>query len=117
MLTPLGKQIRVLRLDKHIRLKDMAEAFGVRSSFLSALENGRKSLPEGWIKKLDQYFAGMGLKESDWGKLAELSRPKISIDLEDANEFDRETCLVFGRHFLDLPLERKEKIRRLLGDS
>lgn len=114
MLTPLGRQIRRQRIDKSVRLKDMAEAFGVKSSFLSAVENGRKSLPDGWVEKLDRYFHGFGVGIDEWKRLAELSRPKISIDLIAANEADRETCIAFGQHFLKLSPERKEQIRRLL---
>jgi HTH-type transcriptional regulator, competence development regulator len=117
MLTPLGRQIRQLRIDKGVRLKDMAEEFGVKSSFLSAVENGRKSLPKEWLDKLHDYFQGFGVSLSKWKELAELSKPKMSIDLKKADGFDRETCLAFGRYYLDLPAARKRKIRKLLSDD
>lgn len=114
MLTPLGRQIRRLRIDKGVRLKDMADAFRVKSSFLSAVENGRKAPPETWPEKLNDYFQGFGVTLAKWRELAELSRRNVTIDLAEADEFDRETVMVFGRHFLDLPKERKQRIRRML---
>lgn len=117
MLTPLGRQIRRQRIDKGARLKDMADAFGVKSSFLSAVENGRKSLPDGWVEKLDRYFNGFGVGLAEWRRLAELSRSKVSIDLTAANDLERETCLAFGQHFMKLSPERKEQIRKLLADD
>ena len=44
-LTAFGKLIRTFRLEKLMRLKDMASDLGVSSAFLSAVETGeRKSL-------------------------------------------------------------------------
>lgn len=118
MLTPLGRQIRRLRLDKAVRLKDMAEAFEVTSSFLSAVENGRKAMPEEWYDKLESYFAGFGVSRSGWAKLVDESKSKMVMDLARASSIDRETAYVFGRHYLSLPADKKQRIRKLLsGDS
>ena len=117
MLTPLGRQIRRLRIDKRVRLKDMADSFRVKSSFLSAVENGRKPLPDGWVKKIADYFDGYGVTLSEWERLAELSKPKFTMNLASADEFDRETCLAFGRYYLELPPERKRKIREMLNNE
>ncbi len=46
MLTEFGKAIRKIRLDKGEILKDMAKRLGISSAFLSAVENGRKNVPE-----------------------------------------------------------------------
>lgn len=45
MLTGIGKFLRKLRIDNEEILKDMADALGVSSAFLSAVENGRKKMP------------------------------------------------------------------------
>ena len=52
MLPSIGRFLRKLRIDNGEILKDMAEALGVSSAFLSAVENGKKKMPEGWIEKL-----------------------------------------------------------------
>lgn len=49
MLTSVGRFLRTLRIDHGEILKDMADVLGVSSAFLSAVENGKKKMPEGWI--------------------------------------------------------------------
>jgi len=52
MLTPFGKALRKLRLDLDISLKDMAEKLNVSSSFLSAVETGKKKIPQNFLEKI-----------------------------------------------------------------
>ena len=44
MLTAYGKAARKWRIDRHMRLRDMARDLGVSVAYLSALETGRKPL-------------------------------------------------------------------------
>lgn len=115
MLTPLGRQIRKLRIDKGESLKSMAEALSVKSSFLSAIENGRKPLPEKLLPEINRFFSGYGVSLDQWRALAEQSKTRVTMDLVAVDEFDRETCLAFGRHYLQLDLEQKKKIREVLN--
>ena len=48
MLTRVGIFLRKLRLDSGEIMKDMATKLDVSSSFLSAVENGKKKMPESW---------------------------------------------------------------------
>lgn len=52
MLTPFGKALRKLRLDLAISLKDMAAKLNVSSSFLSAVETGKKKIPQNFLEKI-----------------------------------------------------------------
>ena len=52
MLTPFGKALRKLRLDLNISLKDMAAKLNVSSSFLSAVETGKKKIPQNFLEKI-----------------------------------------------------------------
>lgn len=45
-MTPFGKFMRHLRLDKGLMLKESAEKLGVTSAYLSALEHGKKGCLE-----------------------------------------------------------------------
>ena len=56
MLTSIGRFLRKLRIDNGEILKDMAEALGGSSAFLSAVENGKKKMTEGWIEKLKSIY-------------------------------------------------------------
>ena len=48
-LTPFGIAVRKLRLDKHLRLLDVAKLLDCSAAFLSAIETGRKSIPDGFV--------------------------------------------------------------------
>ena len=56
MLTRFGKKLRTLRLEKDQRLKDMADELGVTAAYLSAVENGKRSVPDLWIGKLSDRY-------------------------------------------------------------
>lgn len=49
MLTDLGRLLRKIRIDHGEILKDMANRFGVTASYLSAVENGKRAVPEAWV--------------------------------------------------------------------
>ncbi len=48
MITPLGKILRKLRVDRDERLLDMADKLGKSAAFISAIERGSKSPPSGF---------------------------------------------------------------------
>ena len=52
MITAFGKFLRILRMDNGEILKTMAEKLEVTSSFLSAVENGKKKFLQIGQKKL-----------------------------------------------------------------
>lgn len=52
MITQLGIFLRKLRLDTGEIMRDMAKKLDVSSSFLSAVENGKKRMPDSWYYKI-----------------------------------------------------------------
>ena len=46
MLTEFGKALRKIRIDRQQLLKDMANKLGVSSAYLSAVENGKRRMPQ-----------------------------------------------------------------------
>ncbi len=44
-MTPFGRFMRNLRLERGLLLKNVADALGVTSAYLSALEHGKKGVP------------------------------------------------------------------------
>ncbi|KHF28295.1 Helix-turn-helix domain protein [Anoxybacillus sp. BCO1] len=51
MLTEFGRFCRKLRIDNGELLKHMADKLGVTSSYLSAVENGKRNVPQDWVEK------------------------------------------------------------------
>ena len=52
MYTEFGKWLRTLRISIGIRLYDMSKALSVSSSFISAVETGKKSIPLDFVEKI-----------------------------------------------------------------
>jgi len=118
MLTPLGRALRRLRLDRNMLLKDMADGIGVSPSFLSAVENGRKPLPVGLLLKIRNWA---GLTEDEMHGLkraADESTREVKIRAPDnLSTRDREALAILARKFGELDEEKRRLIRAMLLDG
>ena len=85
-MTPFGDRMRKLRAERKVTLKDMAEALGVSSAYLSALEHGKRGRP-GWhlIQRILAYFNIIWDEADDVVRLARISHPRITIDTSGLN--------------------------------
>lgn len=80
-MTPFGAKLRALRSEKGVTLKDMAEAIGVSSAYLSALEHGRRGRPTWFLlQRIIGYFNVIWDDAEELQRLAELSHPRVVID-------------------------------------
>ncbi|MFO1131715.1 MAG: helix-turn-helix domain-containing protein [Hyphomicrobiales bacterium] len=80
-MTPFGERMRKMRSERGVTLKEMAEALGVSSAYLSALEHGKRGRP-GWhlIQRILAYFNIIWDEADDVVRLARISHPRITID-------------------------------------
>ena len=80
-MTPFGDRMRKLRSERGVTLKEMADAIGVSSAYLSALEHGKRGRP-GWhlIQRIIAYFNIIWDDAEDVVRLARISHPRITID-------------------------------------
>lgn len=70
-----------MRAERGISLKEMAEAIGVSSAYLSALEHGRRGRPT-WlmIQRIIAFFNVIWDEAEELQMLASQSHPKVTID-------------------------------------
>lgn len=80
-MTPFGARLRQLRLDRKVTLTEMAEAVGVSSAYLSALEHGKRGRPS-WnlIQRIIAYFNVIWDDAEELVRLARVSHPRVTID-------------------------------------
>jgi transcriptional regulator with XRE-family HTH domain len=80
-MTPFGQAVRVLRQERGISQKEMAEALGVSSAYLSALEHGHRGRPN-WefVHKVIGFFNIIWDEAEELQRLALASDPRIQID-------------------------------------
>ncbi len=116
MITKIGDFLRKLRLDNQQILKDMAEVLGVSSAFLSAVENGKKSMPDSWCNILKESYK---LSDDDVDNLRQAameSQKSISLNLQSASPSNRQLAVSFARQFDSMDADTSQKILRILRD-
>lgn len=117
MITSFGKELRKIRIDNNEVLKDMADKLGVTSSFLSAVEVGKKNVPNGWCTKIASEYR---LSEKELESLEECAKESansVKINLSTAQEPQRRAALVFARDFGSISEETAQKIINLVNHS
>jgi transcriptional regulator with XRE-family HTH domain len=80
-VTPFGEKLRQLRLERGVAQKDMAAAIGVSAAYLSALEHGRRGVPN-WamVQKIIGYFNVIWDEAEELETLAWASDPRVVVD-------------------------------------
>ena len=117
MTTAFGKFCRLLRVRHDEVLRDMAQKLGVSSSYLSAVENGKRSIPQDWKNKLTLlYSLTDGESEAlDSAIHQSLQEIKITLDLNKFSDSDRDTLMAFARRYDSLGEKTKISLQDLFG--
>jgi transcriptional regulator with XRE-family HTH domain len=114
MLTPLGKALRKLRIDRGWLLKDMADGLGMAPSFLSGVETGRKAVPPDFVKKLISWAQIPVNQVQEYTRAAAISRREFKIPVTPSfSDGDREAAAMLAR-FGELPVKERDQIREIL---
>ncbi len=116
MVTSFGKTLRKLRIDRGMVLKTMAEMLGVSSAYLSAIELGKRAIPDTLVNTVEAVFGLTGEDAQELKKQAAISQPTIKVDMSDAEDQNKELMLVFARKFKDLSPEQLDKLNKMLKD-
>lgn len=103
-MTPFGRKMRTLRMEKGLTQNQQAEYLGVSKAYISALEKGSRGRPSGPL--VDQICAWLGLIWDDaeaLKALATMSHPKPTIDASkcDAENVYLANLLAQNIHRLD----------------
>lgn len=114
MITKFGKMLRKIRIDHSEVLRDMAERLNVSTSFLSAVEVGKKKVPSGWIDEISDKYELTEVERRQLDDAAKASIPVVKINLSGSDEYQREAALVFARDFDSLTDETAAQIINLL---
>lgn len=114
MLTDFGKVCRMIRLEANDNLGDMAERIGVSSSFLSAVENGKKGIPAKMCEAIRSEYLLDNDTYAQLCEAAESSKTQVKIQMGRLGTKDKDLVISFARKFESLEDEEKEKIMTIL---
>ena len=115
MLTPFGIAARKLRLDQGMRLLDLARLTGYSAAFISAVETGRKSIPNSYVAKVAR---AMELSESelhDLERAADQASKEVRLDKMPADQ--RELVAAFARRLDAIPPAMIEALKKVVLKS
>ena len=113
-VTELGKALRKLRIDRSETLGDMAEKLSITSSYLSAIEKGKRPAPDGLTDKIsDLYELGSEIR-SELASAADKTLQAVKLSLDGSSDSKREAALCFARSFDDLDDDTAESVLKLL---
>lgn len=114
-LTPFGIAVRKLRLDKGMRLLDLAARLGLSAAFLSAIETGRRPIPDGFVLKVAK---GMELSTQELSVLRKAAdRTRSTVKIERLPEDQRELVAAFARRIDKVPPDIIEKLKKIVLKS
>ena len=95
MLTPFGIEVRKQRLDKGMRLLDMADAMNKTAAFLSSVETGRKPIPDGFVDEAADALSAS--PEERAALVAAADRTRREVKVGNLAGQDRELVAAFAR--------------------
>ena len=117
MITSFGKFCRILRIQNNELLKNMSDKLGVSSAFLSAVENGKKEIPEAWYSKIVTLYS---LSDEEADKLYNailLSIIELKINLQNLSTEDLNLAVSFARKFESLSNEKKADLIKFFNSK
>src|ERR1700733_1979682 len=114
-LTPFGIAIRKLRLDKRLRLLDLAELLDCSAAYLSAIETGRKPIPDGFVLDVARKMKLSTEELTILRRAADRTRKHVKI--ERLPEDQRELVAAFARRIDKIPPALIAKIKGIILKS
>jgi|ERR1039457_74437 transcriptional regulator with XRE-family HTH domain len=114
MITQLGKELKKLRIDLGITLMDMSKKIGVSSAFLSAIETGRKRVPENFLEGLAAAYPEVNQHKDQYEVLINQARKEVRLMFNGNNIEDAKLATALARRFNNLDANEREKLMKFL---
>jgi len=117
MATAFGKFCRMLRIKHDEVLRDMALKLGVSSSYLSAVENGKRPTPPSWRNVLIQLYLLTNQESIELDDAINQSQQKVEFNLNIFSDKDRDILLAFARQCDSADDDTKISLKNLFIDG
>ncbi len=115
--TKFGEMLRVLRIRNHEVMGDLAKVLNVSTSFLSAVECGKKNVPDSWVNTLTEHYGLTGKERAEMMEAIDMSKTSMKINLTEETGYRRELALQFQRSFNDMDEKTAKHIIELLNNK
>lgn len=101
MITELGKVLRIIRINVGDSMRDMAEKLNLSAAYLSAIENGKRNVPDDFEEKIKSSYK---LSEKDVLKLREAitdTASKVKINITELSDKRKKLLYALTKGDLD----------------
>jgi hypothetical protein len=115
MITELGKELRKIRIDRDERLLDMADRLEKSAAFVSAVEVGKKTPPNGFEEAVIRAYGLVG-EVADGLRMA-ADRARKAFTLAPTSVLGRDTAGLLARHMNELSPEQLNDIQKILNEK
>lgn len=116
MSTQLGKELKKLRIDLGVTLMGLSEMVKLSPAFLSAIETGRKRVPENFLDTLAANIPQVARERQKYEALVNQARNEVRVPLDEAKFEDAELATALARRFSTLSDEQKKLLRNIIGE-
>jgi len=114
-VTPFGQLLRRERQDRNLLLGDLAKLLKISIPYLSQLETGQRSVPEGFEDKVVRALSLTPTEANELERAAAVSRSQYTLNLtKDATHDDRALAHDLAVSFARLSPDRKDRLRKIL---
>lgn len=114
MLTPFGKFCRKLRIDRNEILKDMASKLGVTVSYLSAVEHGKRPIPNDWETSIPLLYQFDDIQRWELKESVIETEKLIAFNLNETGENNQVLLKALARKSEDISEEQLKKVFDIL---
>lgn len=111
-----GKFIRKYRIDSSLLLKDMADALGIKSAYLSGMETGSKPIPAGFCEKIADTYEFDNQQKSALQKSIDESQTAVKVKTFN-DPLNQQLAAAFARSINDLSIEDKQRIMEIFKNG
>lgn len=84
-ITPLGKELRKLRIDLGVNMSHMAKKIGYSTSMLSAIEVDQRSIPDNFVEKLMTAYPSLIVNRKKFEELVVLQNGTVKLPVKETN--------------------------------
>ena len=104
-----------MRIERDMKLLDLAEVTGLSASFISSVETGRKSASDDFVRAMVRAFKLSPLQVVEITKHANATKKEIRLNLNNVDFSSKELATAFARRFDNLNTEEKDAVLRILN--
>ena len=114
MITSLGRQLRIIRINCDETLKNMSDRIGISSAYLSAIENGNRDMSSEILDKIitEYKIEDELLLRTNYVK----SLKKFKINMKNFSGEKKLLTILLTKKIQSLNQDEVEKIKKILDN-